>query len=178
MSELRGHRVGFEEPAPAALLIRAVVVVIGLKMVLADEQLAEDVEGSVSIHVQSEEPLPQSVRVAEWEPVEGEVRPLRAYAALDAASVNHGCDEKHTSLIKLLRGKREPRLQGAPQVGAMISSPARSCSSSPRPVAATDQLLAAKHCLHVAKWRKCDDRNVHLNKLRESSSSSDECVLI
>lgn len=89
MSELCGDSVGFEESASAGLLIRGFDVVIRLKMLLADEKLAEDVERSVYIHVQSKQPLPESVRVSQREPMKREVRAFCVPAVIDATSVNH-----------------------------------------------------------------------------------------
>lgn len=55
VSELRGDGGGLEQPASVNRLIRmvGVVVVVRLKVLLAHEQLADNVERSVYIHVQS-----------------------------------------------------------------------------------------------------------------------------
>ena len=91
--ELGGDGGGLEEAAPADRLVRAavVVVVVRLEVLLADEELAEDVGRSVDMHVQSKQPLLQSHRVAEGEPVEGDAAALRGEAVLDATPVHHLC---------------------------------------------------------------------------------------
>lgn len=88
--ELRGHGGVFKEASPTVRVLHHAVV-LRLKVLLADKQLDEDVKGCVYVHVQSTQPLPQPLWVAEWEPVKGDVRPLDVVAAIDAAFVHHSC---------------------------------------------------------------------------------------
>ncbi len=89
VSELGGDGGALEEPGPAARLIRDVVVVVRLEVLLADEQLAEGVERSVYIHVEGEQPLPQSLPVDERKPMKDEVRAFGAPARINATLVDH-----------------------------------------------------------------------------------------
>lgn len=91
VSELGGDGGGLEEPGPASRLVRAVVVVIvvRLKVLLADEQLVDNAEGSVYVHVQGKQPLPQSLWVDHWKPMKGEVPAFGITAGVNATLVNH-----------------------------------------------------------------------------------------
>lgn len=92
VSELGGDGGGLEEPAAAGRLVLAVVVVVvvvRLEVLLADEQLVDDIEGGIHVHVQSEQPLPQSLRVHHWKPVEDEVPAFDIPAGVNATLVNH-----------------------------------------------------------------------------------------
>lgn len=91
--ELGGDGGGLEEAAPADRLVRGVVVivVVRLEVLLADEELVEDVGRSVYMHVQSKQPLLQSHRVDEGEPVKDDAATFRGEAVLDATPVHHLC---------------------------------------------------------------------------------------
>lgn len=75
--------------SPAALVIQRVAVVVRSEVVLTHEELAEDVQRSVYIHVETEQPLPQFLRVAQWKPVEDYARSFNAETGVDAALDNH-----------------------------------------------------------------------------------------
>lgn len=89
LSEPGGDGGGPEDPAPAWRLMRACVVVVRLKVFLADEQLADNVERSVYIHVQSAQPLPQSLRVSERKAMKGELWTFGVRAGVNATLEDH-----------------------------------------------------------------------------------------
>lgn len=91
VSELGGHGGGLEDAGPASRLGRAVavVIVVRLKVLLADEQLVDNEEGGVYVHVQGKQPLPQSLRVDHWKPMKGEVPAFDITAGVNATLVNH-----------------------------------------------------------------------------------------
>lgn len=66
-----------------------VVVVVRLEVLLADEQLVDNVERSVCVHVQSKQPLPQSLWVDHREPMKDEVPAFYSIAGVNATFMNH-----------------------------------------------------------------------------------------
>ncbi len=84
MSELGGDGGGLEHPA-----VVVDVVVVLMKVLLAHQQLVEDARRSVHIHVESKQPLPQSLSVDVWEPVEGDVRTFCGHTVVYATLGEH-----------------------------------------------------------------------------------------
>lgn len=74
--ELGGNSGDLKQPPPAGRMLRtvAVVVVVRLEVLLTDEHIVEHVERSVYVHVQGKQPLPQSLWVHHWKPMEEQFR--------------------------------------------------------------------------------------------------------
>lgn len=89
MCEQGGDGTGLEEPGPMPPHLHSVVVVSGLKVLLADEELVEDGRRSVNVHAEGCQPAVQPRRVPDGKTVEDEVVLFDAAAALHAACVNH-----------------------------------------------------------------------------------------
>lgn len=124
MREQGGDGGALEDAGPTTRLAHGAAVVVGPEVLLADEELFEDVQIRVHVHVEGGQPSQQPPRVPEGEAMEDEAGPFDAIAAPHATCEDHasccGCERVNCGVETPTHARERPL-----QVTDVISSPAR-----------------------------------------------------